>query len=73
MSAPLRLTGEQMQRVGAFLTALSHTTRQHQVWVAGHGPLVVQVPVEGDPYPASLEITWDVKAEAYVVDDRVGS
>lgn len=71
MSAPLRLTSEQLVDLGKFLEALTKATHSTGCNATPYATIAVSV---GDNH--GVEVRWDPEAGhsgEYIVDDRVGS
>lgn len=66
MSAPVKLTADQLDDLADALRRLSKARRECGVDIAPYGP--IDIAVGGQ----TLKVSWDVEAEQYVVDDRVG-
>lgn len=66
MSAPMKLTAEQMRQVAAALDALSDITNSTGIDFApwGRGQLGIGV--------CQLSFSWNAEASAYTIDDRNG-
>ena len=68
MSGPLILNASDVQRLSDMLAAISAATRQHQIRLDAYGQLDLMVTNQ-----TTVHVRWDVEAEQYVIDDRVGS
>lgn len=66
MSAPLKLSTEQLRQLASALEELSETTVTTGVNFSSYGSLTAEI---GDSY---LAIRWDGETQLYVVDDRIG-
>jgi hypothetical protein len=64
MSAPMKLTAEQMRKVAAALDALTEVTKQFGVSLTPYSRLELGLDDN------VLHASWD--GEAYVIDDRNG-
>jgi hypothetical protein len=67
MSASIKLTGDQLRRIGAFLQDLTVATRNHGVQVAVH--MRGELSVDGG---TTLTFKWDEGDSAYIIDEMVG-
>lgn len=67
MSAPVRLTSAQLERLGEFLDGITKVRGETNVNPTAFSNLDVEI--DGN----SLSVGWDRELEEYVVDDRVGS
>lgn len=68
MSAPLRLTSQDLQRLAGFLSAMTAATAEYGMRLGAYGPVDLQVTEDN-----SVSISWDPGIEGYIVDDRIGS
>lgn len=66
MSAPLKLTAEDLQRLAAFIAAVTEASAEHGVTFAAGGPTGVQVTED-----AILAVSW--ADDQYVIDDYTGN
>jgi hypothetical protein len=73
VSAPLRLTADDMQRLAGFLRDMSEATKVHGCRLEFYGSGGVEVVTAETPghYPV-LAIAWETGVGEYIVDDRSG-
>ena len=74
MTAPLRLTADDLERLTKFLRALSEASNTWGCWVDFNrgGVEVGQPAAASGEYTPTLRVVWDNVAHEYVVDDRSG-
>lgn len=70
MSAPLKLTADQLEEVAQALRGLSDVRNNHGVELGGWGGRMEIRHLEAD---AVLELKWDGVTAEYCIDDQVGS
>lgn len=68
MSAPLKLTADQLRNLGRALDVLTSVRIDHGVSVTAYGS--VDVMIDDD---CAVAIGWDDDVQQYVIDDQVGS
>jgi len=69
MSAPLKLTADQLEEIAAALRVLSKLRRERNVDIGGYShPEVRHLGSD-----TVLELQWDEDEGEYRIDDRVGS
>lgn len=66
MSAPLKLTAADLQRLASFLAAVTEASAEHGVTFGPYGPTSVQVTED-----ATLAVSWT--DNEYVIDDQSGT
>lgn len=67
MSAPITLRPDQLERLAAFLRAISAARREHDVSLTPYG--AIHVAIDGNV----LQVQWDADAETFRIDDKAGS
>ena len=67
MTAPLRLTQDDLERLAIFLGALTAASLDHDCTITGINTVQVRVTPLVD-----LAIVWDAENEQYVIDDMSG-
>jgi hypothetical protein len=67
MSSRFKASADEMTALGGFLAKITHATRYYGVNLCPYNPISVEMS------GGTIEINWDRNAEAYIVDDSVGS
>lgn len=68
MSAPIKLTADQLRDLAAALDLLTKVRIAHDVDVAAYGRAEIRH-IASD---TTVSVRWDTDAEQYVIDDQVG-
>lgn len=70
MSAPLKLTADELEEIADALRDLSNTRNRHHVEIGGWGG---QMEIRHVTADVVLTLEWNDEAGEYRVNDRVGS